>query len=1028
MAYWRLLLEGGDAISEVPPSRWPIESLYDPDPLAPGRMSTRWGGFLDEVDRFDAPFFGMSPREAAQTDPQQRLALELAWEALEDAGIRPSRLLGGRTGVFVGAMWSDYARLMSGPEAIVQHTATGQDISIVSARVAYALGLQGPALTVSTACSSALVAVHLACASLRRGESRLALAGGVHLLLAPESSIAMTKFGAMAPDGRCKAFDARANGYVRGEGGGLVLLRPLSEALAAGDRIYAVIRGGAVNNDGPSNGLTAPNPLAQRAMLEDALVDAGLSPAGIDYVEAHGTGTALGDPIEAQALAAVLCRGRPPERRLRIGSAKTNIGHLEAAAGAAGLIKLALALHHRWIPSSLHYQRPNPAIPFGRLKLEVQAEGSAWPEGQGHAPAGGVSSFGFGGTNCHLILQAAPAVPEAAQRPVFVFAGNGGNWPGMGRDLAQAFPVFRHSLDASDATLAHLGYGASVLALLTAEDPSIEAVALGQPALCAFQLALVDLLAELGLRPACVIGHSVGEVAAAAAAGHLTREAALAVVVARSRLQERVAGQGTMALAAAPAAAVAAHLGAEVVVAGENGPRATLLSGTAEALRAACSRLDAVGIVAQPVRVPVAYHGPQMDPLRPLLEAELATLAPGSGPVPMVSTVTGAEVAGTALDACYWASNMREPVRFRQGVASLLARGHHAFIEIAPHPLLAAQLRQMAPPQSLVVSPLSRGAPVNATALRECVAPLLTGGPRDGERPRHLLLLSARSAAALDALVHRWAERLPESFVDLCHTALVGRECFAHRLALHAADGEEARARLLSGAGVLRGCATGATLPCDAVRRPGEGWEAWLDRCATAFVAGAEIDPVQIEAGGSYRIVSAPTYPFERERHWLPEPAEALHYDVAWQSWTGSAAVLPTVDLSADPVDAGLEAEATALAHAALATLPPGSSCRAIKPLRRGWRPGRRCPAASRARVRRRNCCVGSARPCPPSSQVPPIRSMLCFPRASPGSRRPFMARRPSPRRSAPWPRRSAASPAGGRCCECLNSAEALAR
>ncbi|WP_191062525.1 type I polyketide synthase, partial [Geminicoccus harenae] len=379
-AFWRLLMDGVDAIREVPAERWPIGRLFDPDPARPGRMSTRFGGFLDGVDRFDAAFFGISPREAAQMDPQQRLALELAWEAFEDAGWRPSLLAGRRAGVFLGTMWSDYARLLAGPEGIVQHTATGQDTSIISARISYALGLEGPSLTVNTACSSALVAVHLACQSLRSGESELALAGGVHLVLAPESTIAMTKFGAMAPDGRCKAFDARANGYVRGEGGGLVALKPLSRAEADGDRIYAVILGSAVNNDGPSNGLTAPNPDAQRAMLEDALAAARLSPDSIDYVEAHGTGTALGDPIEAGALGAVLGRDRPPSARLRIGSVKTNIGHLEAAAGAAGLIKTVLALDRRRLPPSLHFQTPSPHIAFDALGLQVQDRAEPWPD------------------------------------------------------------------------------------------------------------------------------------------------------------------------------------------------------------------------------------------------------------------------------------------------------------------------------------------------------------------------------------------------------------------------------------------------------------------------------------------------------------------------------------------------------------------------------------------------------------------------------------------------------------------------
>ncbi|MGE5270611.1 MAG: type I polyketide synthase, partial [Thiohalocapsa sp.] len=646
-AYWRMLCGGVDAITEVPPERWPIDALYDPDPQAPGRMATRWGGFISDIDQFDAEFFGLSPREASQADPQQRLALELAWEALEDAAIRPRHLVGSRSGVFIGAMWSDYARLLAEREAIAPHTATGQDTSIISARIAYALGLAGPALTINTACSSALVAVHQACRSLRAGESTLALAGGVHLLLAPESSIAMTKFGAMAPDGRCKAFDAGADGYVRGEGGGIVVLQPLSLALREGRRIYAVIRGGAVNNDGASNGLTAPNPAAQRAMLRDALFDAGIAAARVDYVEAHGTGTALGDPIEANALAAVLGVGRLPERPLVIGSVKTNIGHLEAAAGAAGLIKLALALHHRWIPPSLHFHTPNPAIDVAAAVLQVQTSGAAWPP-SGEPPVGGVSSFGFGGTNCHLLLEAAPAAAPAAaaggqRRPVFVFAGNGGNWPGMAAALLENTD-FADSLRQSEAILQGAGYPASVVEVLA--DARVEDVALGQPALCAFQLALADLLADLGIRPAAVIGHSVGEAAAAAVAGILPRAAALRLVVLRSRLQAGVAGNGAMALAAAAAEALAPLLPDGVVIAGENGPRATLLSGSPTAVAAACRALDRAGIVSHNIAVPVAYHSPQMDPLRPLLEAELADLAPVDGGVAMVSTVTGGAIAG----------------------------------------------------------------------------------------------------------------------------------------------------------------------------------------------------------------------------------------------------------------------------------------------------------------------------------------------------------------------------------------------
>jgi acyl transferase domain-containing protein/acyl carrier protein/short-subunit dehydrogenase len=404
-AYWSLLSQGVDAITAVPAERWDQEAYYDDDPATAGKSITRWGGFIDAVDHFDPLFFSISPREAAEMDPQQRHMLELAWEALEDAGIVPSSLLGSSTGVFFGAMWNDYALLDSDdPRRIGLYTATGQDLGIIAARVSYTLGLEGPSLVVNTACSSSLVAIHLACQSLRLGESSLALAGGVNLMLSPHGTVAMSKFGAMAPDGRCKAFDARANGYVRGEGGGVVVLKPLSQALIDGDPICCVIRGGAMNNDGFSNGLTAPNPQAQEKMLREAYQCAGVEPAKVHYVETHGPGTLLGDPIEAGALGAVLGAGRAPRQPLRIGSVKTNIGHLEAAAGIAGLIKVALALRHRTLPASLHFETPNPNIPFDRLGLAVQHRPEPWPEPM-EVPLAGVSSFGFGGTNCHLVVE-----------------------------------------------------------------------------------------------------------------------------------------------------------------------------------------------------------------------------------------------------------------------------------------------------------------------------------------------------------------------------------------------------------------------------------------------------------------------------------------------------------------------------------------------------------------------------------------------------------------------------------------------
>ena len=405
-AFWRLLRDGGDAITKVPSDRWNGDALYDRDISVPGKMNTRWGGFLDRIDGFEPLFFGISPREAILMDPQQRLMLELSWEALEDAGLPPEGLKGSATGVFFGVLWTDYATLAhnDGLKAIAQHTTTGFHHCIVANRVSYVLGLEGPSLSVDTACSYSLVAVHLAAESLRRGESTLALAGGVNLNIIPESTMGMSKFGGLSPDGRCFTFDARANGYVRGEGGGVVVLKPLSQALADGDPIYCVIAGDAVNNDGASNGLTAPNPRAQEDVLRRAYEQAGVDPAEVDYVEAHGSATQLGDPIEAKALGLVLGAGRPADRPLIIGSVKTNIGHLEAAAGIAGLIKVALSIKHQAIPPSLHFETPNHHISFADLRLSVQRTLAPWPDTEKLLTAG-VSSFGYGGTNSHAVLQ-----------------------------------------------------------------------------------------------------------------------------------------------------------------------------------------------------------------------------------------------------------------------------------------------------------------------------------------------------------------------------------------------------------------------------------------------------------------------------------------------------------------------------------------------------------------------------------------------------------------------------------------------
>ena len=417
-AFWQLLCNGIDAITEVPTSRWDNQLFYDPDPSKAGKMNTKWGGFLEQVDRFDPQFFGISPRETQTMDPQQRLLLELAWEALEDAGQVPSELAGQLVGVFIGASGLDYYELIArNTNNYTTYTATGNRNCINANRLSYFFDFQGPSLTIDTACSSSLVALHLACQSLERGESTLALVGGVNILTSPWMSVATSQSGFMAPDGRCKTFDAKADGYVRSEGAGLAILKPLSQALANRDRIYALIKGSAVNQDGSSNGLTAPNPLAQENLLWAAYHNAEIDPAQVQYLEAHGTGTELGDLIEMNALGAVLSTNRAPGDYCTVGSVKTNIGHLEPAAGIAGLIKVALSLYYRQIPPSLHFNEPNPYIKFDKLLLRVQEKLTPWPEKSIPAIAG-VSSFGFGGTNSHVVMAEAPVEVKSQKSKV----------------------------------------------------------------------------------------------------------------------------------------------------------------------------------------------------------------------------------------------------------------------------------------------------------------------------------------------------------------------------------------------------------------------------------------------------------------------------------------------------------------------------------------------------------------------------------------------------------------------------------
>jgi len=795
-SYWRLLCEGRNAITEVPADRWDVEALHDPTPGVAGRMYVRKGGFIGDVAGFDAAFFDIAPREARSMDPQQRLLLEIAYEALDDAGMPHERLAGSRTGVFVGVSSNDYglrALHPVDPRRIDGYAGTGNAASVAAGRISYLLGLAGPSLAVDTACSSSLVAVHLACQSLRAGECDMALAGGVNLLLSPDVTIFFCQLRALAPDGQCKPFDAAADGFVRSEGCGVVALKRLADAVRDGDRVLCVIRGTAVNQDGRSNGLAAPNGRAQQACVREALARAGLRPADVDYVEAHGTGTRLGDPVEVRALAETLGPGREADAPLLVGSVKANLGHCEAAAGVAGLIKVALMLRHGAVPAQLHIDTPNPLIPWNEVPVRVATEARPWPR-RDRPRIAGVSSFGISGTNAHVIVEEAPPDPVVAPTPaaadalpwllplsarcpaalramaaayrellthdaggsfasvvytaavrrthhphrlavvgrsaaaliegldavlageahpvvcegragsgrpkvVLVFPGQGSQWAGMGRQLFAEQPVFRDAIVACDAAMRpHTDW--SLVDVLA--DPSGEALGridVVQPVLMAIEVGLAALWRSWGVVPDVVVGHSMGEVAAAHVAGALTLDDAACIICRRSRLLRTVSGLGAMALVELPDDEVARRLEPYrdvVSVAISNSARSTVFSGATAVVEALVLRFQAEGVFCRRINVDVASHGPQMDALAGDLLRELAGVSPRRASVPMYSTVDAALSDGQSFDAAYWVRNLREPVRFARAIEALSRDGDVVFVEVSPHPILLPAIEETA--------------------------------------------------------------------------------------------------------------------------------------------------------------------------------------------------------------------------------------------------------------------------------------------------------------------------------------------
>ncbi|WP_116374612.1 type I polyketide synthase [Mycobacterium sp. MFM001] len=833
-AFWEVLSDGVDAIREVPEDRFDIDEFYDPDPDSAGKTYTRFGGFLDGIDGFDPEFFGISPREAVWIEPQQRLMLETVWEALERAGYAPSALRGSRTGIFAGVAANEYAHLLSAEsiDKIEPYFITGNALNAISGRVAFALGFEGPAVAVDTACSSSLVAVHQACQALHSGDCDLALAGGVNVLLSPVTVVAASRARMLSPVGRCKTFDASADGYVRSEGCGILVLKRLSDAVRDGDRVAAVIPGSAVNQDGASSGLTVPNGGAQQRLIATALARAGLTGGDVDYLEAHGTGTPLGDPIEAQAAGAVYGDGRDSGRPLLMGSVKTNIGHLESASGAAGLIKVVLSLQHGVLPASLHFDKPSPHIPWDSLPVQVLDKPTPW-QANGRPRRAGVSSFGFTGTNAHVLVEeapqpAAPTEPESdahddavsvlplsarspealvalaqrygswldghpdvdivdvcltagvgrshfehraalvvdsvrtardgladladnrlrpgvlrgecADRPTtaWLFTGQGSQHPGMARELFDAEPVFADAVtrcaDAANEILAR-----PLLDVLFAADrdtaETLRHTSFAQPALFAVEMGLARLWQSWGIEPDVVLGHSVGQYAAACVAGVFSMEDGARLMAERGRLFGSLPEGGRMVAVFADAKQVEA-LATEfprVSVAAYNGPN-TVLSGPGADLEQIVATFGNDGIRCSWLETSHAFHSELLEPVLGEFESYAARLQFAAPTLPLVCNRTGTVLtAATPLDAGYWRRHSRQPVQFAESVRTVAALGCSVLMEIGPQPVLTGAAVQVWPEH--LAAPRAIVSLRKGVGDRRQIAEALAGAYVSGHRP-----------------------------------------------------------------------------------------------------------------------------------------------------------------------------------------------------------------------------------------------------------------------------------------------------
>lgn len=794
--FWDALLRGIDAICDVPADRWRHSRFHDTNPEKSGCIRNAKGGFIEGVDQFDGEFFGYFPTEAQRIDPQQRLLLEVTHEAMEDAGLRRDQLDSSRTAVFIGSFMYDYFCMQAASEQrdeINPYVAMGNALCSLANRISYDFNLKGPSVSLDTACSASLTALHLACQSVWGGEAEMAIAGGVNLMLRPEASIMLSKAGFLSPDQYCKAFDDSANGYVRSEGAGVVVLKPLNKAIADGDEIYACVRATAANQDGfLPEGYTVPNLMSQVALLESAYAQAGIDPLTVDYVEAHGTGTPVGDPVEASALGSVLGFARTPAQpNLLIGSVKTNLGHLEGASGIAGFIKAVLTAKYGKVPPNLHFNKPNPTIPWEHYRLQVPTKPT--PLDSGDRPLTvGVNSFGAGGANAHVVLQQLTAeFAHGRERPTatngaasatttlyaisaahydslrtlalrhadllktpgaslddvafsaftrrshykhllavvgenaediagrlrrfasgevdqetlsatvttrknpklaFIFSGQGGQWARMGLQLLRRETVFRESMEEIDDLFRQLADWSLFAELEKEDDESrINDTVVVQPAVMAIQISLVKLYEHYGIRPSGVVGHSIGEVAAAFASGAMTLKQAVEVIFHRSQAQDLVSGKGGMlavGLAPEEAEELVGRYGGKVSIGAVNGPKMLTLSGDTLPLQQIAAKLESRGVFNRPVRVQVPYHSHYIDSIEGIMLDALAHAQGTETTTQLYSTVTGKRERGTHLNAIYWFQNAREPVLFTKAMSAMLQDRFDTFVEIGPHPVL----------------------------------------------------------------------------------------------------------------------------------------------------------------------------------------------------------------------------------------------------------------------------------------------------------------------------------------------------